>query len=218
MQGLTLVGMVTVDKAAERAYAYTKGRILRGDLAGGDRLSEGQICAELALSRTPVHEAFLRLESERLITLSSRQGAVIAPVPPSEARDVLEMRSALERTAAVRVTSDKKDPKQVAAALAEPLERQREALVAEDLTAFVEADSDFHAGVIALSGNRISVRFYELLRDRQLRLFHQVYTSGLAPREAFAEHQRLVERLCAHDADGYLGLLDQHLARHQGVL
>jgi DNA-binding GntR family transcriptional regulator len=210
---------MTETKAAERAYAYTKGRILRGELAGGDRLSEGQICADLSLSRTPVHEAFLRLESERLIALSSRQGAVVAPIAVSEARDVVEMRGTLERAAAQRVAADRRDPAQITAALREPLERQQAALDGGDVGAFVEADCDFHAAVVALSGNSIAEHFFALLRDRQLRLAYQVLTSSdLAVQESFDEHHRLAERLLAHDAEGYLAIFADHLARHRGLL
>ncbi|MDR7275189.1 GntR family transcriptional regulator [Catenuloplanes atrovinosus] len=205
--------------AAERAYAYMKERIIRGELVGGARLSEGQICAELELSRTPVHEAFLRLEAERLLTLSSRQGAVVTAIPPGEARDVLEMRGALERTAAARVVADRVDPARITAALRTPLGYQREALDCDDLNAYVVADCDFHGAVISLSGNRIAAHYYDLLRDRQLRLFHQVLTvGGLKADEAFDEHEDLARLLAAHDGAGYLAVLDRHLARHQGVL
>ncbi|MBU2663938.1 GntR family transcriptional regulator [Actinoplanes bogorensis] len=205
--------------AAERAYAYTKNRILRGELAGGDRLSEGQICTELELSRTPVHEAFLRLEAERLIRLSSRQGAVVTPIPISEAADVLEMRDALERTAAARVAARRRDPGEVAAALRGPLDRQEAAMAAGDVDAFVEADTDFHATVVALSGNPIAAHFFDLLRDRQLRLAYAVLTSTeLALSETLADHHEMAARLRAHDADGYGVVLDRHLARHQGLL
>ncbi|MEV6350244.1 GntR family transcriptional regulator [Actinoplanes sp. NPDC051851] len=207
------------EKAAERAYAYTKDRIIRGHLAGGERLSEGQICAELAISRTPVHEAFLRLESERLITLSSRQGATVNPVPVSEAADVLEMRGILERTAAVRVADRRRDAAEIDAALREPLERQRSAMTERDVDAFVEADCDFHAAVVGLAGNPLATHFFGLLRDRQLRLAYLVLTSSdVMLAESFADHQDLADRLRTHDAPGYDAILARHLARHQGLL
>ncbi|XVU28689.1 GntR family transcriptional regulator [Actinoplanes sp. CA-054009] len=202
--------------AAERAYAYTKEKILKGRLAAGDRLSEGQICAELGLSRTPVHEAFLRLEAERLIQLSSRQGATISPIPLSEAADVLEMRGVIERTAAARIAARRID---LGDALDKPLRRQREAMDGGDVGAFVEADIDFHTAIVALAGNPIAAHFYELLRDRQLRLAYAVLIrTDVAPAESFADHRELADCLRRHDADGYGLVLDRHLARHQGLL
>ena len=88
--------------AAERAYEHTKLAIIRGDLAPGTMISEGLICERLGISRTPVHEAFLRLDAEEFLTLASRKGAVVRPISPREALDVLEMREAVEASAAAR--------------------------------------------------------------------------------------------------------------------
>jgi DNA-binding GntR family transcriptional regulator len=209
---------MTGQAAAERAYAYTKQRIITGDLVGGARLSEGRICEELELSRTPVHEAFLRLAAERLITLSSRQGATVNPVSVSEAADVVEMRGAIERTAAARVAAQGPDASAVEAALAEPLRRQEAALAAGDLEAYVEADADFHAAVVALSGNAIAVHFFDLLRDRQLRLAYLVLSSSDVVLDlSFREHREMAACLGRRDAAGYDAVLDLHLSRHQGL-
>jgi DNA-binding GntR family transcriptional regulator len=209
---------MTGQAAAERAYAYTKRQIITGALAGGARLSEGRICEELDLSRTPVHEAFLRLAAERLITLSSRQGATVNPVSVSEAADVVEMRGAIERTAAARVAAQRPDAAEVDAALTGPLKRQEAALAAGDLEAYVEADADFHAAVIALSGNPIAVHFFDLLRDRQLRLAYLVLSrSGVVLDLSFREHREMAACLGRHDAAGYHAVLDLHLSRHQGL-
>ncbi|PRY56861.1 GntR family transcriptional regulator [Glycomyces artemisiae] len=209
---------MTGQAAAERAYAYTKQRIITGDLAGGARLAEGQICDELELSRTPVHEAFLRLSAERLITLSSRQGATVNPVSPGEAADVLEMRGVLERSAVARVAARRPEAAAVEAALGVPLRRQEAALAAGDLGAYVEADCDFHAAVIALGGNPIAAHFFDLLRDRQLRLAHLVLSSSQVVLDAsFREHHEMAVCLGRHDAAGYGAVLDLHLSRHQGL-
>ncbi|WP_223286039.1 GntR family transcriptional regulator [Kocuria atrinae] len=60
--------------AAERAYAHAKARILTGEL-DGELLSEGIVADELGVSRTPVREAFLRLQAEGLMRLYPKRGA-----------------------------------------------------------------------------------------------------------------------------------------------
>ena len=50
--------------AAEQAYREVKELILSGGLPGGELISEGEIAGRMGLSRTPVREAFLRLEAE----------------------------------------------------------------------------------------------------------------------------------------------------------
>jgi DNA-binding GntR family transcriptional regulator len=205
--------------AADRAYAYTKDRILRGDLPGGELVSEGQIGGALGVSRTPVHEAFLRLDAERLLTLSSRRGAVVAPMSPQETRDVLEMREAIESAAARRLVANGRPPEEVLESLRMPLERQRVAVEEDDVDAFVEADDGFHSAVVRGSGNALATHFFASIRDRQQRLRYQLLSIRAEHlTAALDDHRELAERVAAADADGYAEVLRRHVARHQGGL
>src|ERR1700756_1623630 len=132
-------GTAAALSAAQHAYEATKRAIIRGDLAPGTMTSELLVCQQLGLSRTPVHDAFLRLAAEGLLSLESRKGAVVRPMSPSEARDVLEMREAVEAMAATRVIAGGADA-ELAAALADLLGVQERAAGTGDLEAFVEAD------------------------------------------------------------------------------
>ncbi|HET6499815.1 MAG TPA: GntR family transcriptional regulator [Amycolatopsis sp.] len=205
--------------AAERAYHYTKERILRGDLAGGELVSEGQIGGMLGVSRTPVHEAFLRLDAEHLLTLSSRKGAVVAPMSPQESRDVLEMREAIESASARRLLARGRPPKEALAALRFALDHQRDAVAADDIDAFVEADDEFHSVVVRWSGNTLAAHFFAAIRDRQQRLRYQLLSIRSEHLTAALEdHRELAERVAAADPEGYAAVLHQHVARHQGGL
>jgi DNA-binding GntR family transcriptional regulator len=209
----------TAVRATERAYAYTKDLIIRGRLTGGQLLSEGQICGELGVSRTPVHEAFLRLETEKLLALSSRKGAVVLPMSPHETKDVLEMREAIEMTAARRIIEEDSLGASGAASLRSILERQRQYVEGGDVDAFIEADEEFHTGVVVASGNAMAVHFFALLRDRQQRLRHQLL--NVRPEHLVGvrdDHLRLIACLEAADADGYCEVLNTHVARHRGAL
>lgn len=205
--------------SSERAYAYTKDRIIRGELSGGQLVSEGLIGDALGISRTPVHEAFLRLDAEKLLALSSRKGAVVLPMAPQEARDVLEMREAIETSAARRlVESGPIDPGRLHE-LRQILDRQHLHVVERDIDAFIDTDEELHSTVVAASGNTLAVHFFAMLRDRQQRLRHQllhVLPDHLVT--ALAHHRLLVDRLEASDADGYQHVLRTHLAMHQGAL
>src|SRR6201996_5451728 len=135
--------------AAERASESSKQAIIRGELAAGTMTSELLVGQQLGLSRTPVHEAFLRLAAEGLLSLESRKGAVIRPMSPNEARDVLEMREAVEAMAAARVVADGAGA-ELAVALEDLLGVQERAAGSGDLETFVEADDAFHPrGVVA---------------------------------------------------------------------
>ncbi|MCG7310353.1 GntR family transcriptional regulator [Brachybacterium sp. ACRRE] len=204
--------------AAERAYEHVKSAIIRGELAGGESISENALRRELDLSRTPMHEAFLRLAAEGLLSLEHRRGAVVRPMSPHEARDVLEMREAIESAAAARVIADGA-AEDLASALEGLLEEQSRAIEAEDVPAFIDADSRFHSAVIEGSGNAVAVMFTATLRDRQQRLRHQLMRVRPEQLHASLEHHRELARALAEgDPAAYARTLHEHVASHRGAL
>ena len=69
---------------------------------------EEQLAVDLGVSRNPVREALRVLESEGLVEISPRRGASVTKVSQDEAREMVEVRAALEglcaRLAARRCT------------------------------------------------------------------------------------------------------------------
>lgn len=221
MQGVrsTTVSTPTTSQAAsDRAYEHVKRAIIRGDLPGGTAISENALCQEIGVSRTPVHEAFLRLAAEDLLTLESRKGAVVRPMSPSEAADVLEMREAIESTAAARVVADGRVA-DVTPSLQAMLAEQEQAVATGDVDRFIEVDAEFHGAVIGASRNAIAVMFARTLRDRQQRLRHHLMR--LQPSQLAAsleDHRALAAALEAGDAARYADVLSAHVASHRGSL
>ena len=61
--------------AAERAYDFVKEKIIDGSFEPSQMLSEASLATEMGISRTPMHEAFLRLEVEGFLQLYRRKSA-----------------------------------------------------------------------------------------------------------------------------------------------
>ena len=202
--------------AAGAAYALTKELILDGELPGGSLISEGDIAARAGLSRTPVREAFLRLETEGLMTLHPKRGAVVVPVSPGEAADVLQLRRALEVAAAERIAA-RGLPDAGRTQLDALIERQRELARHADVAGFAQADEAFHRGIVEVSGNQLAIRFYETLADRQRRMS----MTALRPRPArlavlVDEHAALRGHLAVGDAAQFETALRAHFVATHG--
>src|SRR5215213_815260 len=88
--------------AADRAYGYTKERILDGEYAQGRLIGEGEVSDAVGVSRTPVREAFLRLEAEGMLRLYPKRGALVVPISAREVEDVMETRALVERFAVAK--------------------------------------------------------------------------------------------------------------------
>ncbi|MGV9612076.1 GntR family transcriptional regulator [Nocardia xishanensis] len=197
--------------SAEHAYREVKERILMGALPGGELISEGEIAAALGTSRTPVREAFLRLETEGWMRLYPKRGALVVPIPPDEAEHVAHARYVVE-TAAVRVLVAA-DPAAVAASLRASLDRQRALAATEDLDAFAVEDTDFHRAYVVAAGNPLLSGFYDSLRERQRRMNSVALRRGpLDVDRIIDQHARLAELITASDVEGFAAALIDHLA------
>jgi DNA-binding GntR family transcriptional regulator len=190
-----------------RAYAFTKERILDGRFAGGELISEGDVADLVGLSRTPVREAFLRLEGEGLLRLYPKRGALVVPVSATEVEQVMETRLLVERFAIEKL---RPADARLVDELAVLLEQQEREADAGDMRAFVESDRRFHRALVGATGNDILLALHDSLRDRQSRMgLAALAQDDTRTRQVLAEHRALVEAV--GNADPAAGDI---LARH----
>lgn len=198
--------------AADRAHAVLHERILDGTLAGGTLISEGQIADELGVSRTPVREAFLRLQAEGWMDLFPKRGALVRPVQPGEIAEVVEARQVIESAAVAKVVRHGDDAARLAAHLREVVAAQDRAAAAGDLTAFARADVDFHQGIVDAGDNSILREVYRTLRDRQHRMTARSVRARDGQLQAIvAQHTALAALVADQDAAGFAEALGAHM-------
>jgi len=202
--------------AKERAYAHTKDRVLDSTYAGGELLTEGEVAAELGISRTPVREAFLQLEAEGLLRLFPKRGALVVQVSPAEVDAVMETRAVVERFALGKLLGD---GAAVIGELEAAIAEQERLAAAGDAEGFVEADRRFHTAIVRAGGNPILTDLYDSMRDRQQRMGLAALTREDGRiKQILHEHRAIVgaigevdpalaDRLLAEHLDGTLRLL-----------
>jgi DNA-binding GntR family transcriptional regulator len=198
--------------AKERAYTYTKQRVLDLTFPGGSMLSEGEVAQALGLSRTPVREAFLQLESEGLLQLYPKRGALVVPVSTAEVLGVVEARSVVERFAVAKVIENGIP---VAHELELSIAQQNVLLERHDGDGFVEADREFHRIIVAATSNTVLLGFYDSLRDRQRRMIAlSLSRDGHRARDVIAQHRELAVAIAESDLPTAFEVLERHLSRH----
>jgi len=62
-----------------------KTAIIKGKFKPGEKISEGELAESMGISRTPLREAFRKLENEGFIRIIPRKGAVVAKIDAEEA-------------------------------------------------------------------------------------------------------------------------------------
>ncbi|MCB5163411.1 GntR family transcriptional regulator [Streptomyces bambusae] len=202
--------------AADRVYRHVKQGVLDRTFAGGSLLTEGEIAEAVGVSRTPVREALLRLETEGLIKLYPKKGALVLPVSAQEIADVVETRRLVEEHTARRAVPASPA---LLERLADLLARQAGHARAGNLAAFAEDDRAFHAEIVRSAGNEILSRLYDQLRDRQLRM--GVAVMHMHPDRMvrnLAEHTEIHAALSAGDAERAAAAVRAHLSRAEQLL
>lgn len=208
----------TAAPASRRAYDHVKRGLLEGAIADGDLLSEGAVADAVGVSRTPVREAFLQLESEGLLALYPKRGALVLPLTAREARELFAARLLVESDALRTVLARPQDPELVRA-LRGHLEEQRRLRDGSDLIASAAADRRLHRTWVAAAGNEVLLRFYDGLRDRHDRMtIAMLRRGGPRPDVLAVEHEAIVDAVQAGDPDRATALLAEHLAAARAAL
>jgi DNA-binding GntR family transcriptional regulator len=178
----------------ESAYQAIRANILDNKWSPGFQATELEIATRLSMSRTPIHEALMRLQQEGLVEVVPRHGMRVLPVSPSDMKEIYEVLRSLEATAAELAAARK-----LSAAELRPLEEASEAmdaaLKADDLDAWARADEAFHAHLLDLSGNRMLRQMVLNIWDRAHRA--RMVTLRLRPKPVHStrEHRALVKAI-----------------------
>lgn len=208
--------MIVRMTAADRAYAHTKERILDGAYEEGQLIGEGEVSDAVGVSRTPVREAFLRLEAEGMLRLFPKRGALVVPISAADVEDVMETRLLIERFAvrrAIELELDLDD--RLMAAIA----AQEEHAAAKDVVAFVDADREFHRIFVAATGNAIVLQMHDSLRDQQNRMgLAALSRSDDRIARILKEHRAIVKAVTKGEPVAAEALIEAHLEETHRLL
>jgi DNA-binding GntR family transcriptional regulator len=197
---------------AEQAYQQIRHRILDNHWVPGYQALEQEISMELGMSRTPVHEALMRLHQEGLIEVAPRRGMRVLPVSPNDMREIYEILTALE-CAAAEIVGKRSPSKEELRPLIESTQAMDAALLAEDLDAWASADELFHHSLVKLAGNKMLLDTVMGYWDRAHRA--RMFTLRLRPKpvNSTKEHMQLVEMLASGNGPGAAEVNRSHRER-----
>ncbi|WFE76814.1 GntR family transcriptional regulator [Roseinatronobacter sp. S2] len=193
---------------ADQVYDLLYERIINLMLPPGTKLSEAEVAAQLGVSRQPVRDAFYRLSQLGLIHIRPQRATTVAPISKDAIVQAYFIRSALEE-ATMRVAAEKLEPVHITA-LQDILNRQEDALRANDKTGFHALDDQFHHDICTYAGLGFG---WALIKDNKGHMDRARYLSLSfeAPR-ALAEHHDILNALRAGDGDGAAAAVKTHLS------
>lgn len=149
----------------QRAVVELRRMILSGELAAGTDHLESELAEQLNMSRTPIREAALTLESAGLLELRPRKGVRILPISPQDMREVYDVVTELESLAAERA-AEAGYSKVDLHVLERAISAMDVAIKDNDLDAWARADDAFHSELVRLSGNQRIASIVAMVSDQ----------------------------------------------------
>ncbi|MFG5408512.1 GntR family transcriptional regulator [Piscinibacter sakaiensis] len=153
---------MTVKKAAapkrrdaDLAYEAIEAMISTMALPPGSPVVEAEISERIALGRTPVREALMRLMSIGLIVQQPRRGLLVSPIDLANHLDTILTRRVLERV--IASCSARRANAAERQRLMDCAERMVAAAAHDDLAAYMRADHDLDTANHAASRNTSAV-------------------------------------------------------------
>lgn len=169
--------------------------ILGGTLRPGERLNEVTLARDLGVSRGPVREAARALEKTGLVTVIMNRGAFVRSLTLPEAMDIYEINATLFGLAAHNAARGLTTAQ--AAKLRIMVEAMEAAATRDARDAFFQINTDFHALIMACSGNMEAAALYAEL-TRKLRLLRRrSFEQPGHMRDANREHRSLLDAILA---------------------
>ena len=210
-------GQASLARTASAAAAdLIREAIVDGRVVPGQRLKEEELAQQLGISRTPIREALLVLQTEGLLEATPNRGATVRSYDRADLEEMYDLRALLEshaaRRAASRVTADQRE------ALRASCDRFATLVGGDDLQAIVGENAFFHETILAAAA---SPRLTAMVR--QVVALPLVYKSYVwySPDQLTASqryHLQLLDALERGDGERAEQVMRDHVFEARGVL
>lgn len=186
-----------------------RAEIVEGALGFGDALSEAKIARRLEVSRTPVREAFARLELEGLVRTEPQYGTYVFTMDREQFAQISELRAILE-CAALRLAATRDRAGLLARweTLVGELDRAAET---GDVRAYSRADGAFHDALFEHCGNPHLETARKPFAARLAAIRNRLGLSDAHVARSRAEHAALLAELAGGRTEAAADLLRRHI-------
>lgn len=206
------------DRPAGRARLADaiRARIVNGELALGQALSDKDLAAEYRTSRTPVREALLELRTAGLVVTYPQRGTYVFDPSPADVKELCEMRALLE-SGALRLACATRHA-DVVGELNKCVAHMAFAIEAGDFAKVETHDTAFHETMVRLCGNRRLIEAYGRISDQIRVLRHRLPTRRQRVQEALTQHRRIVDLVTAERVEDAVEQVMRHVENVHNLL
>ena len=204
--GSTAVSRHRAPSLKELAAAEIRQRIFSGALRPGSKVDQDAIAADLGMSKLPIREALITLDSEGLVRNIPRRGAFVAPLTRDDIRDHYHIFGTVVGIAAERAAEHLDDDElQRLQELADAMEASTSPAEQEEL------NHEFHRAINLAGRSRRLTSVLSLLGKALPSGFYEFHTEW--SQTANADHREILDALKGRDAGEAGRAMSRHLQR-----
>ena len=185
-------------------------RDMMKDITEPVRVREEDLANQLGVSRTPVREALIRLESTGRVHLRPGRGALLTPVTDEEYIEWLQLREQLEgfATREAALNASQRDVQRLRALFAPFIGLEEDTFAP---VPYGQANVAFHKEIIALANNRLLERVWAAFGHRQTTYRRQTIKRLHRFSTSLREHLAIIDAIERRDAELAEKLARQHV-------
>ncbi len=190
--------------------------IVAGVFPAGDRLIELQLCERYASGRAVARAALVQLESEGLVVRQPNRGATVRRISVSEAIEITEARSALERLIAARAARNATeiDRDELRGIVAD----MRISVANGDAARYSTLNRTLHGRLCEIGHHEIATDLVHNLRNRAVSHQYRLAMMPGRPNESLEQHAAIVDAVVAGDEAAAADAMEAHLGSVLSVL
>ncbi len=194
---LTIKRIRLVDQIAD----VIRQMILEGKLKPGEKLVQGKLADMLNVSRTPLREAYRKLEQEGLLQVTTSGTIEVVKLDANDVLEMYDLREVIDGLAA-RLAAQNARPEELAA-LQTSLDKMKTTDHNLHVSEWASANLDFHLAVVRASHNQRLVQFAPSVRMLPQTFFPVLVFLSSSARVAQAqqEHADIFEAISHGDAE-----------------
>ncbi len=204
------------NRASDVAYERLRDMVIDLRLPPGTLIDECSLATQIALGRTPVHEAVARLVTDQLVTVLPRRGLMIAPIGLEQVREIFEAREVLECGNAYFAAQHASDAELVI--LQKLVEEAENARAQSDAPRFLEDDQRIHRYLSTCTHNSFLHSLTNRILLHNLRFWRFYFSSYRARRDTLISHRPLLTVLEQRNAQLAYDLMREHIHLSRALL
>ena len=196
--------MLNLQPLWEQIYQYLRQEMQRGELLPGLTINLNEISRELGISKTPLRDALIRLESDGFVSILPRRGVKVNVLRLRDIKNIYEILGSLESSVITSVF-DSFGQNRI-----DQMERinsrYREAILAGDFEQIYQRNLSFHDSFLGLSENTELRRLIKPLKQRLYDFPRRAYIPQWELNN-FDEHQQCISHIKRGDRDAAVSIM-----------